>query len=173
LTINARKEGHGAIEVADPDLGGAGVEIERPFFVDLGSYVRRRKDLDANIGCADKDDRVLADFGPIRSEPGDIDGSDAACGGDRALRNGFAPGEQLKEQSSYLHLAAAMPRSRWGTHEDAAVLIGLDAIRELGELRISKNFLPACEVEAPLRFEVRELDSNRHVEKIRQKWKKA
>jgi hypothetical protein len=34
--INARKEGHGAIKVADPNLGGAGVEIERPFFVDLG-----------------------------------------------------------------------------------------------------------------------------------------
>ena len=171
--INARKERHGAIQVADPNLDGAGVEVEGPFFVDLGSCVRRRKDLDANIGCADKDDWVLASFRPIRSEPGDIDGSDAACGGDRALRNGFPPGEQLKEQSSYLHLAAAMPRSRWGTHEDAAVLIGLDAIRELGELRISKNFLPACEVKARLRFEVRELDCNRHIEKIRQKWKKA
>ena len=171
--INARKERHGAIQVADPNLDGAGVEVEGPFFVDLGSCVRRRKDLDANIGCADKDDWVLASFGPIRSEPGNIDGSDAACGGDRALRNGFPPGEQLKEQSSYLHLAAAMPRSRWGTHEDAAVLIGLDAIRELGELRISKNFLPAYEVKARLRFEVRELDSNRHIGKIRQKWKKV
>jgi hypothetical protein len=170
---NARKKRHGAIEVADPNLGGAGVEIERAFFVDLGSWVRRRKDLDANIGCTDKDDRVLADFGPIRSEPGDIDGSDAACAGDRALRNGFAPGEQLKEQSSYLHLAAAMPRSRWGTHEDAAVLIGLDAIRELGELRISKNFLPASEIGAGLRLEIRELDPDRHAGKIRQKWKKA
>ena len=39
--------------------------------------------------------RFLADFGPSRSEPGDIDGSDAACGGDRALRNGFVPGEKL------------------------------------------------------------------------------
>jgi hypothetical protein len=173
LTINARKKGHGAVEVAEPDLGGAGVKIESAFLVHLGRRVRTRQDLDTNIGCADKDDRVLADFGPIGSEPGDIDGSDPACGGDRALRNGFAPGEQLEKQSSYLHLAPSMPRSGWGTHEYAAVLIGLDAIRELRELRISENFLPASEVKARLRFEVRELNRNRHAGKIRQKWKKA
>ena len=163
--INARKERHGAIQVADPNLDDAGVEVEGPFFVDLGSCVRRRKDLDANIGCADKDDWVLASFRPIRSEPGDIDGSDAACGGDRALRNGFPPGEQLKEQSSYLHLAAAMPRSRWGTHEDAAVLIGLDAIREFRELPVGQDRGPTSQVEPGLRSEVRKLYGNRHGER--------
>jgi hypothetical protein len=79
----------------------------------------------------------------------------------------------LPQKEGNFDLALAVERSGRRAHEDVAVLVGLDAIRELGELRISKNFLPACEVKARLRFEVRELDSNRHAEKIRQKWKKA
>jgi hypothetical protein len=79
----------------------------------------------------------------------------------------------LPQKEGNFDLALAVERSGRRTHEDAAVLIGLDAIRELRELRISENFLPASEVKARLRFEVRELNRNRHAGKIRQKWKKA
>ena len=36
LMIDARKERHGSVEVADPDLGGAGIEVEGAFLLDLG-----------------------------------------------------------------------------------------------------------------------------------------
>jgi hypothetical protein len=171
--INARKERDRAVKLANPNLDGAGVEVEGAFLVDLGSGIGGGKNFGANFWGALEQGELRDALLALGSEPGDIDGSDAACGGDRALRNGFAPGEQLEEQSSYLHLAPSMARSGWGTHEYAAVLIGLDAIRELRELRISENFLPASEVKARLRFEVRELNRNRHAGKIRQKWKKA
>ena len=93
--ISTRKERHGTAEVADPDLDGAGVEVESAFFVDLGWGVRWGKDLDADLGRAFEQHKPSEVLCPARSEPGDIDGSDAACGGDRALRNGFVPGEKL------------------------------------------------------------------------------
>src|SRR5205823_14719963 len=50
--INARKEGYGAIEVANPDLGGAGIEVEQTFFGDFGGRIGRRKNLDADLWCS-------------------------------------------------------------------------------------------------------------------------
>jgi hypothetical protein len=160
--IRTDKKGNRSVEVANPDLGCAGVEIEGAFFVDLGYGIRRRKDLDANVGRVEKHGWVLTKFGPLRSEPGDIDGSDSGGGGNRALGNAFPRREQLKEQSSYLDLPTAMSRSGWGTHEDAAVLIGLDAIWELSKLRISQDLGPASLVKPGLSREVRKLNSDWH-----------
>jgi len=81
--------------------------------------------------------------------------------------------EQFGQEIGNVTLAAGVTESWRRTHEDASEAIGLDAIRELGEVRISKNFLPACEVEARLGFEIWELNRNRHAGKIRQKWKNA
>jgi hypothetical protein len=156
------EKGDRSVEVANPDLGGTGIKIEHAFFVDLGPCIRRRKDLDANVWGPEKDDWVLTNFGPLRSEPGDIDGSDACSGRKRALGNAFARGEQLKEQSSYLDLPTAMSRSGWGAHEDTTVLISLDAIRQLSELRISEDLGPTSQVKPGLRLKIRELDSDRH-----------
>jgi hypothetical protein len=162
LIIRTNEKDDRSVEVANPDLGRAGIEIEGAFLVDLGGGIRRRKNLDANVRCADKDGRVLTNFGTLRSEPGDIDGSDAGGGGKRALGNGFARGEQLKQQSSNLDLPTPMSRSRWGAHEETSVLIGLDAIRQLGELWIGENVGPAGKVKPGLRLKIRELDRNRH-----------
>ena len=38
-----------SVEVAYPNLGGACIEIERAFFVDLGRGIGRRENLDANV----------------------------------------------------------------------------------------------------------------------------
>jgi len=54
-----------------------------------------------------------------------------------------------------------------------SVAIGLDAVREFRQARISRDFRPTIHVEPSLRFEIRKLDSDRHAGKIRQKWKKA
>jgi hypothetical protein len=40
----SNKKGHRSVEVADPDLGGAGVKIESAFLVDLGGRIERGKD---------------------------------------------------------------------------------------------------------------------------------
>ena len=48
-----------------------------------------------------------------------------------------------------------------------AILIGLDAIGEPGELGVSQDLAPARQVEAGLRREVRKLNGDRHEEKIR------
>ena len=59
-------------------------------------------------------------------------------------------------------LALAMERGRGRTHEDVAILIGLDAIRKPGELLISQTLGPARQVEGGLRTEVRTLNGDRH-----------
>ena len=78
--INARKEGHGAVEVADPDFCGARVEIERAFFGDFGSGVGRGENLDADSESRWKEGTPIGDepgFLSI-SQPDDIGASDLA-----------------------------------------------------------------------------------------------
>jgi len=53
------------------------------------------------------------------------------------------------------------------------VSIGLDAIRDLREARISHDLRPTIQVEPSLRLEIRKLDRDRHAGKIRQKCKKG
>jgi hypothetical protein len=54
-----------------------------------------------------------------------------------------------------------------------SVSIGLDAVRELRQPRICRDFGPTRQVELGLRLEIRELDRDRHAGNIRQKWKKT
>src|SRR6516165_8955758 len=61
LMIGTNKKGHRAIEVAGPDLGGAGVEIESAFFVDLGRGIRSGKDLYTNRRSTGKRGRWIND----------------------------------------------------------------------------------------------------------------
>jgi hypothetical protein len=42
------KKEHRAVHVADPDLDGAGVEIESALLVDFGVRIERGEDLDAD-----------------------------------------------------------------------------------------------------------------------------
>ena len=67
--IDARKERHGTVEVADPDLVGAGVEVERAFFVNLGGGIRWGKDFDADLGRSSEYDGSLDQLGPATVEP--------------------------------------------------------------------------------------------------------
>jgi hypothetical protein len=59
--IDARKKRHGAIEVADPDLAGAGVEVEGTFFVDLGWRIRSGENLDPDRRSRGKRGRWISD----------------------------------------------------------------------------------------------------------------
>jgi hypothetical protein len=53
------------------------------------------------------------------------------------------------------------------------VAIGLDAIGEFGEVRITKNLCPTGQVESGLRSQIWKLDGDRHESMIRQKRKYA
>ena len=173
--INARKKRHGAVEVADPNLGGAGIEIEGAFFVDFASGIRRGKDFDTDFGGANEDGRswLIVDFKPARPKPSHIDGLDAVGSRHRALCNDEALRKQLGQKIAQGKLSAPVAESWRGSHEDMSVSIGLDAVRQLRQPGICTEFCPTNQVEAGLRLEIRELDRDRHAGKIRQKWKKA
>ena len=171
--INVRKKRHGAIEVADPKLGGAGVEIERAFFVDLALGIRRGKNLDADLWSPHKNDRVLADLRPVVLEPGDVNDLDAICGRDSTFRGRLTVRQERMQEADDVVLTARMTEGRRWSHEYMPVPIGLDPIREPGQPWISHDLGPASEIEAGLRLEIRELDHDSHAGKIRQKWEKA
>ena len=87
--MRTSKERYRAVEVANPNLGGAGVEIENAFFVDLRSGIRRRNNFNTDIRGAPEDSGILCYFRSVRCEPGDINGLDAGGSGNRALGQGF------------------------------------------------------------------------------------
>ena len=86
MLVRTDKKVDGSVEVTDPDLGGAGVEVERALFVDFRWKIGGGNDLDADIWSALEDGELGDVLCPARSEPGDIDGFDAAGGGNGALR---------------------------------------------------------------------------------------
>src|SRR5436309_15818358 len=98
--INTNKKRHRTIEVADPDLGRAGVEIESAFFVDLALGIRRGKHFDTDFRGANEDGGfwLIVDFKPAWPEPSDVDGLDAISSRDRALCNDEALGKQVGQK---------------------------------------------------------------------------
>jgi len=63
MTIRSDEKRNRTVEVANPNLGGAGVEVECAFFADLGGRIRGRNNLDANVRGACEGNRVLVNFG--------------------------------------------------------------------------------------------------------------
>jgi hypothetical protein len=160
--INARKEGHGSIEVADPDLGCAGVEIERPFFVHLALGVRRGKHFDTDFGCAREDKGSLPEFGSIPGEPSQVNGLDAISSREWTLCQSAAVRKKIFEQVCNVPLPVRVRKTWRRSHEDMSVAIGLEAVRELRQAWISHDFRPTIQVDSGLRLEIRELDRDRH-----------
>jgi hypothetical protein len=58
-----------------------------------------------------------------------------------------------------------------GSHEDTPVAISLDAIGELGEVRVRQDLGPTRQVESGLRSQIWKFDGDRHEGMIRQKRK--
>jgi hypothetical protein len=162
LVMMTDKKGDGTVMVANPNLGGAGVEIESAFFADLGGGVGRGKNLDANVGRKGENIGILGYFGPVRCEPGNVDGLDTVSGGHRAFRQGLAVREEGAQEADNVTLAARMRKSRRRTHDDAAVPIGLDLVWELGQKRVGQDLGPTGEIGLRLRIQIRELDFDGH-----------
>ena len=151
-----------SVEVAYPNLGGACIEIERAFFVDLGRGIRRRENLDANVRGALENGELVDVLGSLGGDPSDIDGFDAACGRKRALGHDLTVRQELMQQEADIHLAPAVERSGWRTHKDVAMLIGLDTVGEFGKKGVDQNLGPARHVEPCLRNQIWQCNCDRH-----------
>jgi len=169
LIVGKNKKGNGAVEVANPDLGGAGVEVQGTFLVDFRARIGRGNNLNTDLWRTLKEGKTADILGALRGEPGDVDCFDAAGSGKRTLGKCDPVREKLAHQAGYMSLAPAMDRCRRGTHQDVAMLIGFNAMWECGERGISQYLGPTCEIKLGLRFKVRQLDGKRHGGIVRQK----
>jgi hypothetical protein len=156
------KKSDRAVEVTNPNLSGPGVEIESAFFLDLRAGIGGGKNLDADFRSALEEGDLPDVLRPLRSEPGDVDGLHAASSRKRALGYNPAIREQLMQKDPNLNLALAMEGSGRRTHEDVTMLIGLDAMGEISESRISQNLGPTSQVNLGLRGDLGKLDGDRH-----------
>jgi hypothetical protein len=77
LMIWTNEKGKRTVEVTDPDLYGAGVEIEKRFFGDFACGIGRGDNLNADLGSALEKGKPWDILVAFRSEPGGIRGSDA------------------------------------------------------------------------------------------------
>jgi hypothetical protein len=162
LMIRTKKKRHGTVEVADPDLGGACVEVERAFLVNLGGGIRWGKDFDADLGRPSEKGRVLLMLRMLRAEPGDIGGFDAVGSGDRAFGECGTLWQEALQERGNTSLAAGMTRSwRW-THDDVTVSIGFDPLGEFGQVPIGQDFGPPGNVKRGLRLEIWKFDGDGH-----------
>ena len=168
LTIRTNKKGHRTVEVARPNLGRAGVEVEGAFFVDLGRGIRSGKDLYANRRGSGKRGRWVSDQPTFLSdgEQDDIGNSNLAVASkDSLLDCGEFAGVKLIEEIGNSASSLAMVKARGWRHDELAGSVDLEAFGTIGEGGIAANLEPP--------FGGRSLDRDRHTGKIRQKWKKA
>jgi conjugative transfer signal peptidase TraF len=168
LMIGTNKKRHRTVEVADPDLGRAGVEIESAFFVDLGRSIRSGKDLDAHRRSNGKRRRCISVKPAFLSvgEQDDIGDSDLAVASkDSLLDCGKFPGVKVVEQISNSTSSLAMVEARRWRHDDLAVSIDLKAFGPIGEGGIGADFEPA--------FGGGSVDRDSHGRKIHQKMAKG
>ena len=166
--IWTNKKRHRTLEITNPDLGRAGVEIESAFFVDLGSSIRSGKDLDANRRGSGKRGRWISDQPAflILGEQDDIGDPDLAVASkDSLLDCGEFAAVKLIEEIGNSASSLAMVKARGWRHDELAGSVNLEAFGTIGEGGIAANLEPP--------FGGRSLDRDRHTGKIRQKWKKA
>lgn len=83
MDLGGREEAEGAVVIAEPDLGGTGVEIEGHLFRHFFFGISGREDLGADFGGGEEDVGFLG-LGELGvGEPSDVGGADAIRGGDR------------------------------------------------------------------------------------------
>ena len=168
--IATNKERHRTVEVADPNLGGAGIEVENTPLTDFRRGVEAAYDFDADLRGLRKNLGILVEFAPRRvGEPGDIDGLHAIGSGNRANGEGRTVSGGFGQPRNDRPQSPGMEYIRQREHYYPAMPITFDPVGDLRQKRISQDFGPASKVEPCLRLEIRELDRDRHGRKIHQK----
>jgi hypothetical protein len=95
LRCGGEVEPEGSILLTYPNLACPGFKVESDLLGDLFGRIRRREDLDANLGRLNKADGQIDLLTPLRREPRYIDGFDTIRGRDRALGYHDAVRQQL------------------------------------------------------------------------------
>ena len=168
MTIRTNKKSDRSIEVADPNLGRAGIEVEGAFFVDLDRGIRSGKDLYASRRSTGKRGRWISNQPTFLSDGKQDDIGDshlAVASKDSLLDCGEFAGVKLIEEIGNSASSLAMVETRGWRHDELAGSVDLEAFGTIGEGGIAANLEPP--------FAGRSLDRDSHTGKIRQKWKKA
>jgi hypothetical protein len=156
--INARKKSHRTVEITDPDLGRAAIEVEGTFFVDLGWGIRSGKDLDANGRSAGKRGGCVSDEPAFLSlgEQDDISDSHLAIATkDSLLDCGEFAGIQVIEEIGDSASSLTMIEARRWRHNELASGVDLKTLGPIGECGISADFEPP--------FRGRSVDCDGHI----------
>jgi len=144
--IGTNKKRHRALEVANPDLGGAGVEVERAFFRDLGCGARSEKDFDANRRSVRKERCWISDQPPFLSaaEQDNIGDSDLTIASkDGLLDCGQLAGVKVVQAVGNGASSLAMIEARRRRNNELPGRVDLKAFRPIGKSGIVANVKPA------------------------------
>jgi hypothetical protein len=80
LLMRTNEKSDRTVEITDPDLACAGVEVEGAPLINLQKFVRATYDFDADLERAGKNLAILMKQAARRvGKPGDIDSLDAIC----------------------------------------------------------------------------------------------
>src|SRR5262249_53788655 len=132
-----------SIEVADPNLRGASVEIQGAFFVHFGSGIGRREDFDTDFRCSGEQNRSFDELWPSRGKPDDSNGFNTVSCGEWTFWQSAAVRSEISKEISDVSLALCGSESWRRTQNDGQKAIGLEPIRELRELGVSQELVPA------------------------------
>jgi hypothetical protein len=143
--MNARKERHGAIEITDPNLGGAGIEVQGAFFVDLSLGVGSGKDLHANRRGSGKRGRWIKNKPTFLSEGEQDNIGDshlAVASKDSLLDRAEFAGIQVVEEIGNSASSLAMVEARRWRHDEFAGGVDLETFGTIGEGGIAADLEP-------------------------------
>jgi conjugative transfer signal peptidase TraF len=166
--IGTNKKRHRAVEVADPNLVRAGVEVEGTFLVHLCWGIRSGKDLYANRRSTGEGGGWISNQPAFLGlgEQNDIGDSDLAVASKDSLLDSckFA-GVKLVEEIGNSASSLPMFEARRWRHDELAGGVDLEAFGPIGEGGICADLEPA--------FCGRSVDRDRHGRKIHQKMAKG
>ena len=160
--IRTKKKRHGTVEVADPDLGGAGVEVERAFLVNLGGGIRWGKDFDADLWRASEYEGSLDELGPATVEPHEVNGFDTVSGGKRAFGRVRPLGRRDFNRSAIWPWRSAWVKAGGGLMMMCPCRSVSIRSGSLARSRIGQDFGPPGNVKRGLSLEIWKLDGDGH-----------
>ena len=166
--IGTNEKRHRTVEIADPNLVRAGVEVEGAFFVDLGWGIGSGKDLDANRRSTGEGGGWIGNQPAFLrlGEQDDVGDSDLAVAGKDSLLDSreFADVKLIDEIGDSAS-SLAMFEARGWRHDELAGGVDLEAFGPIGEGGICADLEPP--------FGGRSVDPDRHGRKIHHKMAKG
>src|SRR5271165_2310464 len=135
---------------ANPNFRCPCLEIQTDFLLNLLRGVRGRENFNADFRSSRKTYQGTHLLPTFWHHPRYVGGFYAVRGGNRAIGDRAPFRQQGLKPENYFALPVAVGRCWWWAHENMAVAVGLDPVRQTGQLGIGEHFSPALEVERGL-----------------------